>query len=344
LKCNRSASEVAGNCHPVAPQNATLQVNVVNSSEKTAAYFDNLSITNDPPAIVQENHYDPWGWNLVGIETEGDPEHKWQYNGKEKIEDLGLYQSDYGARMYDGALGRWHVVDPLAEQYSAWSPYHYAYNNPVNNIDPDGRSIWTKAAKLLFKVGKVVGKEGVSSLKKGATYADAFSDLVDNGKTVFDENASVVDRVIAGVSLLSEALPVSVGDVKDVYKGGKAVLGIADDAGDIKKGVVFTADLSKSKAKTRSGHRNAGNKQLNDAMKTNPDFKKQMEDRLGDDVFEKTSTKGGRKNPTDHEWDHDNTNPNQLDLMHKDDHLEKSKSNGDFTNGGGFSRHYKKKQ
>lgn len=221
----------------LAPQNATLQVNVVNSSEKTAAYFDNLTITNDPPAIVQENHYDPWGWNLVGIETEGDPEHQWQYNGKEKIEDLGLYQSDYGARMYDGVLGRWYVIDPLAEQYSAWSPYHYAYNNPVNNIDPDGRSIWTKAAKLLFKVGKVVGKEGVSSLKKGATYADAFSDLVDNGKTVIDENASVVDRVIAGVSLLSEALPVSVGDVKDVYKGGKAVLGIADDAGDVNKKV-----------------------------------------------------------------------------------------------------------
>lgn len=89
--------------------------------------------------IVQENHYDPWGWNLVGIETEGDPEHKWQYNGKEKIEDLGLYQSDYGARMYDGVFGRWYVVDPFASKYPQWSPYTTMANNPIMFFDADVR-------------------------------------------------------------------------------------------------------------------------------------------------------------------------------------------------------------
>ncbi len=45
---------------------------------------------------------------------------------------------DYGARMYDPAIGRFHTPDPLAEEFSHTTIYDYAGNNPISYIDYNG--------------------------------------------------------------------------------------------------------------------------------------------------------------------------------------------------------------
>ena len=65
-------------------------------------------------------------------------QNRYRYNGKELNEDLGLY--DYGARWYDPAIARFTSVDPLASEMPSWSPFNYAFSNPLRFTDPDGMS------------------------------------------------------------------------------------------------------------------------------------------------------------------------------------------------------------
>ena len=58
---------------------------------------------------------------------------------------------DYGARWYDGAIGRWTAVDPLAEDAPDWTPYRFAFDNPLSYIDPDGLFEAKKEARQYAK-------------------------------------------------------------------------------------------------------------------------------------------------------------------------------------------------
>ncbi|WP_139325478.1 RHS repeat domain-containing protein [Belliella pelovolcani] len=116
---------------------------LVNETDENV-WFDDFSIMSTGSPVIQETHYDPWGLELTGLgfQASSMKVNKYLYNGKEYVDDLNLNIYDYGARGYDPAIGRWGVVDPLAEEYHDVSPFNYAINNPIRFIDPDGNSVW----------------------------------------------------------------------------------------------------------------------------------------------------------------------------------------------------------
>jgi RHS repeat-associated protein len=73
------------------------------------------------------------------------PENRKKYNGnelqaREFSDESGLELYDFNARTYDAQIGRFLQIDPLAEDNQRdFTPYHFAFNNPVKYGDPDGK-------------------------------------------------------------------------------------------------------------------------------------------------------------------------------------------------------------
>ena len=95
---------------------------------------NNRVVVGQNGSVEEVNHYYPFGGTFASTSSV----QPYKYNGKELDRQGGLDWYDYGARHYDVALGRWHVVDPMAEKYYLWSPYAYCLGNPVRFIDPTG--------------------------------------------------------------------------------------------------------------------------------------------------------------------------------------------------------------
>ena len=101
-------------------------------------YLGNVRVVyNEDREAEEVNHYYPFG----GILASTSSVQPYKYNGKELDRKGGLDWYDYGARMYDPVLGRWHVADPMSEKNYSITPYGYCLNNPVKHIDPDGKQV-----------------------------------------------------------------------------------------------------------------------------------------------------------------------------------------------------------
>jgi RHS repeat-associated protein len=178
----------------IAPQKDGFFYTYVTNRSAGKVLFDNMKITRWAPQVRVTYDYYPYGLTWEDPRLPGSPEsiHDHCYQDKEfqwaefttghglalhdfhvtkrlvaaqrRLSDSNPAAQRCGARMYDGATGRWLVPDPAA-QFA--NPYLAMGNNPVVGVDPDGQ--WVH-----ILVGAVVG--GVMNT---IMHADQINDASD---------------------------------------------------------------------------------------------------------------------------------------------------------------------
>jgi RHS repeat-associated protein len=88
--------------------------------------------------LLSATDYYPFGMTMAGRSFEVAGTYRYGFNGKEKEEGINIDNYDFGARIYDGRVGRWLSVDPMAYKNVPWSAYVFCGDNPISLVDPDG--------------------------------------------------------------------------------------------------------------------------------------------------------------------------------------------------------------
>jgi RHS repeat-associated protein len=239
-----------------------LHVSLSNLSAKQGVYFDDLKVQHTRGQIVQEDSYDPFGMPLAGLHEAryGAVENRKLYNGKELQHDHDLNWYDYGARMYDAALGRWHVIDPLSDKYPSWSPYQYVLNNPLKFIDPDGRDAMVipnpslkieqrqNAAKALQYVPRTTeGRSAMAAIQSNENIVVYISFIEDAGHTysIYDRDQSTP---LPTAGAVSEAVDIKKRSFTNADGESRIVLSIAEESEfNTFDGLDVSDDLSKNR-------------------------------------------------------------------------------------------------
>jgi len=187
-------------------------------------------VFSSPTQVTQVTDYYPFGMEIPLFSSS---DNQLKYNSKELQTEADLEWYDYGARFYDPQIGRWHVVDPLAEKYNQWSPYNYAVGNPIKFIDPTGKEIspyYTSEGKFLgvdregFKGNiMIISKEGFMRMTLGKqitaenspqiisdanlsneALSNIFTDVISKTPEIFDDKINPDNLINGKVSINSD--------------------------------------------------------------------------------------------------------------------------------------------
>ena len=149
-----------GETRIVTKQTSDLEEHYGQSEEKRHQYYyhpDHLGsaqlVTDYEGDEYQRIEYTPYGELWVEKKTANEKDMRYlpyKFTAKEQDEETGLYY--YGARYLDAKYSRWLSADPAVNNYINgnstsgglyntvnFNLYHYAGNNPIKYIDPDGK-------------------------------------------------------------------------------------------------------------------------------------------------------------------------------------------------------------
>jgi RHS repeat-associated protein len=116
-----------------------------------------LKVTNAAGGVTHEYRYDAYGRIEAGSTQGG-----YSFTSREWDPESGLYY--FRARYYDPGFGRFLSEDPVWPLDS--NLFRYVNNNPVNLIDPTGKS-WARAA---LGAAAAIGRLALSGLKAAWTW------------------------------------------------------------------------------------------------------------------------------------------------------------------------------
>lgn len=174
--------------------------------------------------MEEVNDYYPFGSLLSSFVNSVQP---YKYNGKELDRKSGLDWYDYGSRMYDATLGRWHTVDPMVELYCETSPYNYCGNNPVNRFDPDGMDYWsTNSPAEIARFMDALRFNNSSILEKfNFSLWDYATDVEFTGNLTFNDETNTF---YSSYGIVKDGVPTRVGvsvKASNVWEGGASIDG-----------------------------------------------------------------------------------------------------------------------
>ncbi|WP_433168903.1 RHS repeat domain-containing protein [Treponema putidum] len=234
-----------------------------NEEQKVKRYYyhsDHLGsaqfVTDWKGRQYEHIEYTPYGELWIEEVAAGLDKLPFRFTGKELDEETGFYY--YGARYLDPKYSRWLSGDPALNDYIPKAPidddakkhnenlpgmggvfntvnlhvYHYAGNNPVKYIDPDGESAVVVTAVVVWGVNALllmIGVHHVASSNKG----DKLYQQIANGNT--KEFSST--------------------DLYDLYKSGRGrnvTLSQVGLSSKIQKAVASNPALTKNKGSVQS--------------------------------------------------------------------------------------------
>ncbi len=155
--------------------------------------------------------YTPYGELWVEETAAGLDSLPFRFTGKEYDDETGLYY--YGARYLDPKYSRWLSSDPAMGEYIPQAPindeakkknqnllgqggvfntvnlhlYHYAGNNPVKYVDPDGRTIYYVGASYNMSSYKKnnLGNSKEETISTAGCYITTFANIAITAMTLY---------------------------------------------------------------------------------------------------------------------------------------------------------------
>ncbi len=151
--------------------------------------------------------------------------YRYGFNGKEEETDGTADNYDFGARIYDGRLGRWLAVDPLFKFYSENSLYSFAACDPLNNVDVAGKQLYAVDSKTENELGSV--------------FDDLFKTVKNKGKmaALLKSHISTVEYTsnkVDGAEILTSELKPSTNISKKEFR--KAMKGLSKEQKAVARG------------------------------------------------------------------------------------------------------------